>query len=538
MKNIILILTMTLFISLNIAHSSENNVAKVILMKGDVTGTMVDGTKFSLNLDQNIKEGTVIQTEEKSFVKLLFIDKSQMNLGPKSQMVINAFPQKDPGIITLVKGQLRSKVTKDYMEMEDKEKSKLYIKTSSAAMGVRGTDFQVNFNEVNHNTALITFEGAVAMVNITKAEAGNRFDQKQLEKAVSSDKAVMVKEGQISAVNLNVSELAMVPTKLSKTQITALKDNETGLKVSTDNAGDSSKKAFRSPIPPGIDGAILSATPKSSDTRSDSVTKAANGFFNQKTGEYKLPAGSIVDLNSVNIIPPPVNAVFDANSKMYVVPSTFGKIDPTTGEYKAPEGLKLGTDGKFHDAPKEKKDDKPAPAPLAAPAAAAPTSTVAPTAQVAPPPAAPAAPATTDSTNNNPTSAAAAAPVTAAPPPPPAEVANNTQASAPPPIIGPSPASVAPADIAAPAKSSNAPASIFDAQPAMTQFAATFAAPVAPPIVDANRAPPPPPPSPISNTLQSIANDRITTTNTVNNNNVNLGVKNPTTNVHFILNVH
>lgn len=90
-----------------------------------------------------------------------------MNLGPNSQMVINAFPKKEAGIITLVKGQIRSQVTKDYMEMEDKSKSKLYIKTKTAAMGIRGTDFQVNFNPQNQNTSLITFEGKVAMATLT-----------------------------------------------------------------------------------------------------------------------------------------------------------------------------------------------------------------------------------------------------------------------------------------------------------------------------------------------------------------------------------
>jgi hypothetical protein len=272
-----------------------------------------------------------------------------MNLGPNSQMVINVFPPNDPGIITLVKGQLRSKVTKDYMEMDDKNKSKLFIKTESAAMGIRGTDFQVNYNEENHNTSLITFEGAVAMSHINHSEKELMFDQRQLEHVISGEKAVMVKRGEISAINLNISEMAMVPTKLGMGQIQALKENETGMKVATDTTLNATNKQFRSPIPPGIDGSLLASTPRvtDTDTKGKSENNTAKGFFDQKTGQYKLPAGSIIDLNSVNIIPPPVNAVFDNNSKMFVVPVSFGKIDPSTGEYKAPEGLKLGNDGKF-----------------------------------------------------------------------------------------------------------------------------------------------------------------------------------------------
>jgi hypothetical protein len=320
-----------------------NMVAKVVIMKGQVKAKLADGSVVDVKPDQSLPEGAVLQTSEKSFVKLIFIDKSQMNLGPNSQMIINAFPKKEAGIITLVKGQIRSQVTKDYMEMDDKSKSKLYIKTKTAAMGIRGTDFQVNFNPENQNTSLITFEGKVAMAHIERGNREERFDQSKLERVVSSDKAVMVEHGQISAVNLNVAERAMVPTQLGVKQLDALASNETGVKEST----DSDKKQYRNPIPPGADSAAFSNVGEKEITADKSSAKDPNGFFNNKTGEYKLPAGSIVDLSTVNIIPPPANAVFDPNTKTYVVPESFGKIDKSTGEYKSPEGLKLGSDGKF-----------------------------------------------------------------------------------------------------------------------------------------------------------------------------------------------
>ena len=184
---------------------AAENVAKVIIMRGMVKAKLLDGSMFDVKVDQSIPEGATVLTSEKSFVKLLFIDKSQMNLGPSSQMTITAFPKKEAGIITLVKGQIRSQVTKDYMEMDDKNKSKLYIKTKTAAMGIRGTDFQVNFNPDNQNTSLITFEGKVAMAHIDRAAREDNFDQINLESVVSSNKAVFVTKGQISAVNLNVS---------------------------------------------------------------------------------------------------------------------------------------------------------------------------------------------------------------------------------------------------------------------------------------------------------------------------------------------
>lgn len=359
-KQLILTTLTTALIAVNTL--AADNVAKVVIMRGMVKAKFSDGSVVDVKNDQSLPEGATLQTADKSFVKLLFIDKSQMNLGPNSQMVINAFPKKEAGIITLVKGQIRSQVTKDYMDNEDKDKSKLYIKTKTAAMGIRGTDFQVNYNPVNNNTALITFEGKVAMSHLGKEMRGERLNQAALERVVSSDKAVMVTQGQISAVNLNVAERAMIPTKLGTKQIEALEANETGLKDPSTNV-DSSKQ-FRNPIPPGADGATFTSSSAEMDkeiskmgldvkqpgiaiAQASAATSNPEGYFNVNTGEYKLPAGSIVDLKTVNIVPPPTNAVFDANSGTFAVPETFGKIDKATGEYKAPAGLALGTDGQF-----------------------------------------------------------------------------------------------------------------------------------------------------------------------------------------------
>lgn len=392
-KHLIFTTIMTALIAVNAI--AADNVAKVVIMRGMVKAKFADGTIIDVKAEQSLPEGATLQTSDKSFVKLLFIDKSQMNLGPNSQMIINAFPKKEAGIITLVKGQIRSQVTKDYMENEDKDKSKLYIKTKTAAMGIRGTDFQVNYNPVNQNTALITFDGKVSMAHIGKDFREERFNQNELERVVSSDKAVMVTQGQISAVNLNVAERAMVPTKLGTKQIEALESNETGLKENS----SSNDKQFRNPIPPGADGAAFSnssgevekemlkmgmdvkAMP-SAQAIVASKNENPEGFFNVSTGEYKLPAGSIVDLSTVNIIPPPTNAVFDANSGTFTVPETLGKIDKTTGEYKAPIGLSLGTDGQFKvvdaiayqkaqaPAPEDKKSEARSPASESAPTAA------------------------------------------------------------------------------------------------------------------------------------------------------------------------
>jgi hypothetical protein len=378
--NTFILIFLNLFLIFNL-FADDVKVARVVIMRGQVKVKYTNDKVEDLKLNQELPEGAVIQTADKSFVKLIFIDKSQMNLGPSSQMVISAFPKNEAGIITLVKGQLRSQVTKDYMEMEDKNKSKLFIKTNTAAMGIRGTDFQVNYNPENQNTSLITFEGKVSMSAIDKNVREEKFDQNKLEKVVSSEKSVFVTGGHISAVNLNIGDRAMEPTRLAPSQINALKANETGINetsAKTKNGKEEETKNFRNPIPPGADGTVFTNTKpdveqavakisgpsemlKELPKENNIVKNDANGFFNDKTGEYKLPAGSIIDLKTLNIIPPPTNAVFDPNTKTFVVPESFGKVDKVTGEYKAPEGMKLTTDGKFqvdpNSAPKVPAND-------------------------------------------------------------------------------------------------------------------------------------------------------------------------------------
>ena len=326
-----------LFSVMQFSFAQDGAVAKALILKGKVSYSLKDHDLVALKEGDSIPVGASLKTEEKSYTKILFLDKSSLTVGPNTQVSITSFPNDQAGIITLIYGQIRSRVTKDYMNIENKNQSKLFIKTKTAALGIRGTDFQVNYNEENQNTSLITFEGKVLMSSFEKSDRGADFDQSRLEEMVSSSKAVLVERGHISAVNNNLSNRAMVPTLLGAKQLDALKNFEHG-----DNKLEEKheEKQYRSPIPPGADGVTFSSV-KASER------ELANGFFNSSTGEYKLPAGSIIDLKTVNIIPPPVNALYDANTKSYIVPEDFGKIDKRTGEYKAPKGLELEVNGKF-----------------------------------------------------------------------------------------------------------------------------------------------------------------------------------------------
>lgn len=321
------------------AFCDENNVATVLKVKGKAKAVLTNGKEFELTEEKMLPEGTQLITSEKSFVKLVFIDKSTINLGPLSSMRIQAFPKKDAGIINLLRGQIRAEVTKNYMDIEDKNKSKLYIYTKTSAMGVRGTDFQVNYNPANQNSSLIVFEGKVAMAHIDRAQINEEFIQNKLEAIVSANTAVLVRQGQISAVNLKISDRALIPTKLAPTQLDALKENSTGL-------GEDEKKSkrFRDTVPPGLDS---SAFNNASPDAIKAEAEKAKSYFNEKTHEYRPAAGTILDLKSVNIISPPAEAPFDYSTRTFVITENFGKINGRTGQFKAPVGYEFSDEGKY-----------------------------------------------------------------------------------------------------------------------------------------------------------------------------------------------
>lgn len=372
------VMILILALSFSLPALAEEGVAKAILLKGSVTA-LEGGKSRTIAQGDWVPEGAQIKTEAKSFVKFLFVDKSTMNLGPNSEMKIDTFPKKDAGIVTLMKGQLRSKVTKNYMEMENKDKSKLFIKTKSAAMGVRGTDFQVNYNPENNATALVTFEGRVAMAQLENMEAiRQNVSQQVLEKMVSSPEAVMVTKGQFSGVSEQTSR-ATIPVKINPAQLETMQKQE--IPMTKEDAKDmglskeqASTKSFRNVVPPGLSGkavandakAVVNVVAKTAGitvTAGKPTTAAASpppeGMVNKATGQIAPTAGGFIDVNTAQYVPPPPGSAFDPQTETYIPPTSVGSIDPATGDFFN-NNYKLTSTGEF--VPVEQATDGRAPA--------------------------------------------------------------------------------------------------------------------------------------------------------------------------------
>ncbi len=328
---------------------SRTAIATVEIVKGSVT-KLIPGALIASKVKAGDKlfEDTSVVTGGKSFVKISFIDQSKISIGPQSKIVINLVQKETGSVISLLKGKIRTAVE----PTETKDKNKFYIKTRTAALGVRGTDFQTIYNPENKMTNLLTFRGEVAMVNIenelhlqadeslsVERDSNNGIqlesvraqstedkieNVRRLDEALQTSEAVIVKGGQFSGTTTELDKVS-VPVKINPVQLGMLYQNDT---FTNKDARDS--KIIKD----------VANVEKFVALKQEEQVPPPEGFYNEKTGEYAPKAGGFIDTETGLYIPPESDAKFDEDRKIYV-PNKVGKLEVDTGEYIAPRGMKL-----------------------------------------------------------------------------------------------------------------------------------------------------------------------------------------------------
>lgn len=350
--NFVPVLGLSLLLSFSAFASPKNAIGFVEMLKGKATQLPPHSESARvLQVGDSLVEDTSILTDERSFVRIKFNDGSLMNIGASSKVVLVEMTKNEVSLISLLKGKVRTQVTKD---PEKEGENKFFIKTRSAALGVRGTDFQATYNPDNKLTSLVTLEGEVAMVKIDELnrkkldrlekaeqekivernEATNKVEidilpvdstlqLNHLDKILSSEETVLVQAGQYAGASDTLTKTT-VPVKINPVQFELLLKNETLNEKKIENL-----------------------TPKSILVASASVGKLMvdskappEGYFDAKTGEYAPRAGGVVDFDSGLYVAPDKSASFDQRNKVYVS-ENIGAVDKETGQYVAPKGLKL-----------------------------------------------------------------------------------------------------------------------------------------------------------------------------------------------------
>jgi hypothetical protein len=348
MKKYIGLFTLFSLILLAFAGTEGRKVAVIKMKRGEAVVIKADGSKVPAVKGEWVNQGSVIKTGPRSFVRLSFIDKSTVNVGPKSEMKIEKFSENEAGVLNVLSGKIRSKVTKDYLKM-DKEKSKMFVKSKSAVMGVRGTDFVYSYNPKTDASTTVLFEGSIAFNKIS-----NKNLKMQLEQIVNQGHKIA--PGQFSISRKGMSKPTF-PAKMSSRQIRALEKNENF--VGGAKNGAKKIKIGKSIVPPGLTGEVVASTSDALEKGIKKVVQADVKSVNKeikkekikeskgfRKGEIFKPVdGSIVHIESGTIIPLGTDSVFDNNQGEWVSTSVGG-VDPA-GNYIPPEGYKITEQGEL-----------------------------------------------------------------------------------------------------------------------------------------------------------------------------------------------
>ncbi|MCK5884655.1 MAG: FecR domain-containing protein [Bacteriovoracaceae bacterium] len=287
--------------------------ATISKIRGNVTISKESTKIFApARLKQRVYAKDTITTGAGSIAQVRFDTGSLMTIGPNSVVVIKKVEAGKTKYISLVNGYLRAKFSK-----KTSNDHKLMIQTRSAALGIRGTEFNLIYNRHNNVTTALSLEGNV------------EFSSIEDEGRPANDR-VSIKEGEFSTTFAG-EEVVSSPTKISIIQLKALKKN-TALKSRS--------------------GRPVAKIPHNSDAeevqdKDQQLPKELMGEEHGHTQENynndrDTPRpGGYIDLDTGLYIDPPDGAVYNEDDGVFEVPKELGGIDPETGEYIPPLGLIL-----------------------------------------------------------------------------------------------------------------------------------------------------------------------------------------------------
>lgn len=302
----------------SLAQAASGGTA--VLVRGKVYKT-VGNRWVAIRQGEAIPHGSRVATQADGQVKILLADQTQINLGPNSSITLEATV---PASVNVSHGQMRATVPPATPGTaapsgSPAPKTRFFVRTPSAVLGVRGTDFQVVFNNVNGITSLLTYEGNVAMGRPNEP--------------LDSPFAIQVGSGKFSTYNAALPRPTL-PQKISPVQFQALKSQ--GLGALSNRFIRPPSEKVGSPIAPGLDARLASTDVAPGHPAGPDTGVPPEGVSDPKTGTFAPAAGGFLDLKSGLYVPPPPGSAFDSNTGVYIAPPSAGGVDPRTGEYVPP----------------------------------------------------------------------------------------------------------------------------------------------------------------------------------------------------------
>ena len=172
MKNLIFIFCLILGIN---AFAGQSGVFMVV--KGNVSIQRLDGKVEKAKLNSILYPGETVTSEADSKAKIVMTDRNIINVLPNTKIVIEKYtnePADKTVNIKLESGKIRTDVEQKY----DGKDSKFEIRTTVAAMGVRGTQLVVSHNANTDTTEVVTLTGEVYVLRANKLSSALGFGSK------------------------------------------------------------------------------------------------------------------------------------------------------------------------------------------------------------------------------------------------------------------------------------------------------------------------------------------------------------------------
>jgi len=306
-----------------------------------IRGIVTYQNHSSLQEGARITAPGILTTLEKSLV-VLHSQEGTITLGPSSKIYLGKKNNNQPTYLQLLKGIVRGQI-----KGKDNNNYKLYLKTRSASLGVRGTDFVVVYNDQNHITSNLTLNGKVAFFKIkdkhileslkedfdkTSESRDEEADINLIEDELADYKTVIIEQGKFSGA-YPTYDLPLSPTLISPKQAQILSaDNSLGTTTTKNSSTivNLTKKNFQ------LTNKNLIPEP----TESINEERLLNGP-SVTLAKDSIRQGGILDINTGIYVMPPQGATFNETNNTYELPQQYGGIDSQTGQYRPPENIKL-----------------------------------------------------------------------------------------------------------------------------------------------------------------------------------------------------
>lgn len=147
-------------LTINIAQPAFTKEIGLVMVKNGKATLAQDSKAKPARVGNKVHEGDTIETNAKSYVKLVMHDRNILVISENTKLKIESYNSPSSPktvLINLVHGSVRHKLEQKYADKSEKYE----VVTPTAIAGVRGTDFIVEYDHKLGHTIVSTIEGSV-----------------------------------------------------------------------------------------------------------------------------------------------------------------------------------------------------------------------------------------------------------------------------------------------------------------------------------------------------------------------------------------